>query len=42
VQRGGLRSKRDARAALARALEKLRRESGLARRSNLAEFKVAC
>jgi integrase len=38
VQRGGFRSEGDARAALGRALEKLRRESGVGRRLTLAEF----
>jgi hypothetical protein len=38
VQRGGFRSEADARAALERALEKLRRESGMGRRPTLAEF----
>jgi integrase len=38
VQRGGFRSEEDARAALNRALEMLRRESGVARRPTLAEF----
>jgi integrase len=38
VQRGRFRSEEDARAALERALEKLRRESGVARRPTLAEF----
>jgi hypothetical protein len=38
VQRGGFRSDGDARAALGRALEKLRRESGVGRRLTLAEF----
>lgn len=38
VQRGGFRSEADAQAALERALEKLRRESGVGRRLTLAEF----
>ncbi len=38
VQRGVFRSEGDARAALGRALEKLRRESGVGRRLTLAEF----
>lgn len=38
VQRGGFRSEADARAALERALEKLRRERGVGRRLTLAEF----
>jgi hypothetical protein len=38
VQRGGFRSEADARAALERALEKLRRESGVGKRLTLAEF----
>ena len=38
VQRGGFRSEADARAALERALEQLRRESGIGRRLTLAEF----
>jgi integrase len=38
VQRGGFRSEEDARAALERALEKLRRERRVARRVTLAEF----
>jgi integrase len=38
VQRGGFRSEGDARAALQRALEKLRREGGIGRRLTLAEF----
>jgi integrase len=38
VQRGGFRSEADARAALERALEKLRRESGVGERLTLAEF----
>jgi hypothetical protein len=38
VQQGGFRSEADARAALERALEKLRRESGVGRRLTLAEF----
>ena len=38
VQRGGFASEEDARAGLERALEKLRRESGVGRRLTLAEF----
>jgi integrase len=38
VQRGGFRSEADAGAALQRALEKLRRESGVGKRLTLAEF----
>ena len=38
VQRGGFASEEDARAALERALEKRRREQGLARTLTLAEF----
>jgi hypothetical protein len=38
VQRSGFRSEEDARAALERALEKLRRERHVARRLTLAEF----
>jgi integrase len=38
VQRGGFASEDDARAALERALEKLRRESGISRTLTLAEF----
>jgi hypothetical protein len=38
VQRGGFRSEEHARAALERALEKLRRESGVGTRPTLAEF----
>ncbi|MEX2555218.1 MAG: site-specific integrase [Actinomycetota bacterium] len=38
VQRGGFRSETDARAALERALEKYRRDSGVGRRITLAEF----
>ena len=38
MQRGGFRSEADARAALERALEQLRRESGVGRRLTLAEF----
>jgi integrase len=38
VQRGGFASEEDARAALERALEKLRRENGIARTLTLAEF----
>src|SRR4029450_4477643 len=38
VQRGGFRAEADARASLERALEKLRRESGVGRRPTLAEF----
>src|SRR6266540_2803823 len=38
VQRGGFRSEAVARAGLERALEKLRRESGVGRRLTLAEF----
>jgi integrase len=38
VQRGGFRTEADARAALERALEKLRREGGVGRRPTLAEF----
>jgi integrase len=38
VQRGGFRSEADARAALERALEKLRREGGIERRLTLVEF----
>jgi integrase len=38
VQRGGFRAEADARAALERALEKLRREIGVGRRPTLAEF----
>jgi integrase len=38
VQRGGFKTEADARAALERALEKLRREGGVGRRPTLAEF----
>jgi hypothetical protein len=38
VQRGGFRSEEDARAALERALEQLRRESGVGTRPTLAAF----
>ena len=38
VQRGGFASEGDARAALERALERLRREGGIGRRVTLAEF----
>jgi integrase len=38
MQRGGFASEQDARAALERALEKLRREIGIARTLTLAEF----
>jgi hypothetical protein len=38
VQRGGFASEEDARAALERALEKLRRENGIGRTLTLAEF----
>ena len=38
MQRGGFASEEDARAALERALEKRRREQGVARRLTLAEF----
>jgi integrase len=38
VQRGGFRTEEDARAALQRVLERLRRERGVARRPTLAEF----
>jgi integrase len=38
VQRGGFRSEEDARAALERVLEELRRETGVGRRPTLAEF----
>jgi hypothetical protein len=38
VQHGGFRSEADARAALDRALEKIRREGGVGRRLTLAEF----
>src|SRR6266545_2471848 len=38
VQRGGFRSEADARAALERALEELRRESGVGERLTLAKF----
>jgi hypothetical protein len=38
VQRGGFSSEEDARAALERVLERLRRESGVARRPTLADF----
>ena len=38
MQRGGFTSELDARAALERALEKLRRQRGVAGRPTLAEF----
>lgn len=38
VQRGGFRSEEDARAALERALETLRRQRGVPRAPTLAEF----
>jgi hypothetical protein len=38
MQRGGFASEEDARAALARALERLRREGGIGTTLTLAEF----